>query len=499
MKMTSDMYKRHEDMIQEERDRRINDLKSQLSQSEKDMEEMRGRHGDRVEHLESEWQREVERLKAMHSSVTQKLSEEHEHDLSRIRKIKEHEIESVNALQNHGLSLESLLSKWEKSAAHIEELHKNVISKQEDILKNKFTDIEVKNKRLDEVEVNWHSLVNELEVERSRCSDEQKKLYDTIEQQKQLIQSEQKRHFEERLELERDRKKLTEERLTFDAECNRLRDNMRKENDLLAEDRLKAKEEFTNLEMRRNEQNIKELDSQQNLNKERNEIKLLFRDIEEKRNTLHKEESAIHQMRISLQSEQHSLEQRKLMFDMEKVKMQELAQEIAKRAEELESLGEIALHEKREGHMAMDEAEKFRIELDSKLKFIENSFTKLREEEEKLNKLKVKVQQELDYIKETKDNYVCNLCSSGLNRVRMTGMTKNSIPDFTNLTPFYAPNQWSGVPDTDRALLIWQITGQQDAALLEQETAFINGIRTQTQTTTGYAYQQNDYFIDHNN
>ncbi|CAG2181574.1 unnamed protein product [Oppiella nova] len=152
------------------------------------------------------------------------------------------------------------------------------------------------------------------------------------------------------------------------------------------------------------------------------------------------------------------------------------------------------MHEKREGHMAMDEAEKFRVELDSKLKFIENSFTKLRAEEEKINKMKVKVEQELDFIKETKDNIVCNLCSSGLNRVKLNGMTRTSLQDMANVPSFYGSNQWSGLPD-DRALLIWQITGQQDAALLQQETAFINAIRTQT-LDTDITFQQNEYFIN---
>jgi len=31
--------------------------------------------------------------------------------------------------------------------------------------------------------------------------------------------------------------------------------------------------------------------------------------------------------------------------------------------------------------------------------------------------------------------------------------------------------------DNDRALLIWQITAQQDAALLAEETAFVNALR----------------------
>jgi DNA repair exonuclease SbcCD ATPase subunit len=96
--------------------------------------------------------------------------------------------------------------------------------------------------------------------------------------------------------------------------------------------------------------------------------------------------------------------------------MQDLALEIAKRAEELESLSEIALHEKREGNLAMDEAEKFNKELDSKLEFIQNSFAQLRKEEDRINKEKIKLHEESKVINETKDTIVCNLCGSGLNR-----------------------------------------------------------------------------------
>ncbi|XP_054159825.1 fas-binding factor 1-like [Oppia nitens] len=482
--------------IQEERDRRINDLRTQLSQCEKDMTDIKQRNNERVDYLENEWQREVQRLKEIHSSSIQKINEEHEHDLTRIRKIKEQEIESVNALQNHGLSLQSLLSKWEKSAQQIEDLHKDVIAKQEEILKHKLIDIDLKNKRMDEVEVNWHSLINELQLERSRCSDEQKRLQELIEQQKHLIQNEQKRLIDERLDLETNRKQLNEDRLTFDVEYNKFKDNMTKESQLLAEDRIKVKDELINLEIKRNELNLKELESQQNFNKEKNEIKLLFKEIEDKRNDLHKQQTEVQYHRMTIQSEQHSLEQKKLMFDMERNKMQDLAQEIAKRADELENLGQIALQEKREGHMAMDEAERFRQELDSKLKFIETSFAKLKTDEEKVYQMKVKVEQELEYIKEVKDNIVCSLCSSGLNRVKLNKGINKSSQDLPIFSSFYGlNNQWPTFQD-DRSLLIWQITGQQDAALLEQETAFINGIRTQSQVTSGLPFQQNDYFIN---
>ena len=377
---------------------------------------MRKRNNERVQYLENEWQREVERLKESHSSAMNKVSEQHEQDLARLRRIKEQEIESVNALQNHGLSLEALLDKWEKSAQQIEELHKSVITKQEEILKHKFNDIEVKNKRLDDVEVNWHSLITELEIERSRCSDETKKLYDIIEQQKQLLQSEQRQVMEDRLLLEDNKKRLNEEKHSFDTESNRIRDSLRKETEALNDERIKLKEEFNCLETKKNEINLKEIESKQSLTKEREEINRLFKEVEERRNELHREATQLQHQRMALQAEQHQLEQRKLMFDVEKHKMQDLAHEIAKRAEELETLSEIALHEKREGHMAMDEADKFKKELDSKLKFIEESFAKLRTEEDRVEKMKTKVDQELEYIRETKDNIVCNLCGSGLNR-----------------------------------------------------------------------------------
>jgi chromosome segregation ATPase len=380
------------------------------------MEDLRRRYNERVQYLENEWEKEVERLKEMHSSSIKKLTEQHEQDLSRIRRIKEQEIESVNALQNHGSSLESLLSKWEKSAQQIEELHRSVITKQEEILKEKFTDIEHKNKRLDDVELNWHSLINELEKERNRCTDEQKKLYDIIEGQKLLLQTEQKRINEELLELENDKKKLAEEKHKFEIESNYARDSIKKETHIFNEERIKLKDEIMKIELQKKQLVIQEIECKQDLQKERDEINKMFRDIEDKRSELHREQSQLQRLSMSLQSEQHNFEQRKIMFDIEKVKMQDLALEIAKRAEELESLSEIALHEKREGNLAMDEADKFKKELDSKLEFIENSFAQLRKDEDRINREKIKVQEEWKVIKETKDTIVCNLCGSGLNR-----------------------------------------------------------------------------------
>jgi hypothetical protein len=380
------------------------------------MEDLRRRYNERVQYLENEWEKEVERLKEMHNSSIKKLTEQHEQDLSRIRRIKEQEIESVNALQNHGSSLESLLSKWEKSAQQIEELHRSVITKQEEILKQKFTDIEQKNKRLDDVELNWHSLINELEKERNRCTDEQKKLYDIIEGQKLLLQTEQKRINEELLELENDKKKLAEEKHKFEIESNYARDSIKKETHIFNEERIKLKDEIMKIEVQKKQLVIQEIECKQDLQKERDEINKMFRDIEDKRSELHREQSQLQRLSMSLQSEQHNFEQRKIMFDIEKVKMQDLALEIAKRAEELESLSEIALHEKREGNMAMDEAEKFKKELDSKLEFIQNSFAQLRKEEDRINKEKIKLHEESKVINETKDTIVCNLCGSGLNR-----------------------------------------------------------------------------------
>jgi Fas-binding factor 1 len=380
------------------------------------MEDLRRRYNERVQYLENEWEKEVERLKEMHSSSMKKLTEQHEQDLSRIRRIKEQEIESVNALQNHGSSLESLLSKWEKSAQQIEQLHRSVITKQEEILKEKFTDIEQKNKRLDDVELNWHSLINELEIERNRCTDEQKKLYDIIEGQKLLLQTEKKRINEQLLELESDKKKLLEEKHKFEMESNYARDSIKKETDTFNEERIKLKDEIMKMEVQKKQLIIQEMESKQDLQKERDEINKMFRDIEEKRSELHREQSQLQRLSMSLQSEQHNFEQRKIMFDIEKVKMQDLALEIAKRAEELESLSEIALHEKREGNLAMDEADKFKKELDSKLEFIENSFAQLRKEDDRINREKIQIQEEWKAIKETKDTIVCNLCGSGLNR-----------------------------------------------------------------------------------
>lgn len=51
-----------------------------------------------------------------------------------------------------------------------------------------------------------------------------------------------------------------------------------------------------------------------------------------------------------------------------------------------------------------------------------------------------------------------------------------SSKEFPSYPLFSQNNAFSSLEENDRALLIWQITSQQDAALLAEETAFINSI-----------------------
>jgi len=72
-------------------------------------------------------------------------------------------------------------------------------------------------------------------------------------------------------------------------------------------------------------------------------------------------------------------------------------------------------------------------------------------------------------------------------------MPKTSLPDFNSFPAFYTTsNQFTGMQDGDRALLIWQITAQQDAALLAEETAFVNALRQ----TPGLSFTQNEQFFN---
>ncbi len=73
-------------------------------------------------------------------------------------------------------------------------------------------------------------------------------------------------------------------------------------------------------------------------------------------------------------------------------------------------------------------------------------------------------------------------------------MHKTSLPDFNAFSTLYTTsNQFTGMQENgDRALLIWQIMGQQDAALLAEETAFVNALRK----TPVINFQQNEQFLN---
>lgn len=483
--------------LQEERDRRVNDLKSQLNQCEKEMEEMRRRQGDRLQSLEKEWHSEVDRLKKMHNNNVKKLIEQHEQDIARIRKIKEQEIESVNSLQNHGLSLDHLLGKWEASAQQIETLHKSVIAKQEQILKEKFVSLETKDKKFDAIEINWNSLINELEKERNKMNLEQKKLSEIIEEQKSILQNEQKQIIQERFEIENKKREFENEKKQFILDQNYAQENFNKSKEQFQIEYIKLKEEKAQFEEDKRQQNIKELEWKHEMQKEKNDLDNLFGEIEQKRIEINKQQSQLQISLFTLQNEQHQFEQKKIKFDNEKVKLQELANVISKRAEELEGLSEITMQERQEGNAAMDEAERLKLDLDERLQYLERTFNQLKKEEENINKSKKSLDEQWKILKETKDELVCSLCGSGLSKGKPMKSCFKDIVDnkfqflilaklkanFYDFNQFYNQNNYpqlnelNGIQESEKALLIWQITAQQDAALLAEETAFVNAIR----------------------
>ncbi|KAI1301708.1 Fas-binding factor 1 -like protein [Halotydeus destructor] len=477
LQMTKDFLTRQESMISEEKERRINDIKSKLESSEREKEELRDKYNQRMESTTNEWHEEVERLKELHSESLKRLADQQAEDITRIRRIKEQEIEAITVLQSHGQSLEMLVSKWEINAEQIGQMHKDIILKQEEILKEKVIHVDQKDKRLTDLDANWLALKSQLDGEKDRHRDAQKKLIDLIEEQKAILMAEQRSFAEQRSILAAEKYALEAERKQHTRASESMREDFDKERAVFNQDRELLKVERDDFSVRTKQFDEKEKQWRTRHDKERDQVAKMVRNAEDERKMLKDERSQLEQAGLSLERELHRFELKKSLFDSEKSKLHDLAMTVKERAEEVERLSKFVDKERRQASHSMDSAERLKQDVDAKLDILEQRALECQRREEDIYKENARITAEWSVLKETKESVMCSICASSLNRSKF-GPTQ--LPEM-QLTP----GMVSSMADQDFSrldggLLVWQISAQQDAASLAEETAFIRKLQTST-------------------
>lgn len=340
-----------------------------------------------------------------------RLIEDHEKELQWSHRKREQEVAEVKSLCQVHESIQELVREWKMSAEAMGELQNFVTSKQERMMNESVLEVQDRERSVSTLLKKLDSFV-----------DLREQLSGLVEEQKDFMLRDRKDLEQERKQWERDQKKLQQ---ALEEERNEMR----------------MQRESLDQEVRKlQDQKLQAQRDQESMGREREEMERERRQVQQQISLLH-----------DLETQSHNLATSQILLDQDKSKLLELAQQVMRRAEELEVLTTTACRERDEGLAARLRAETLLKDVEKKSALAQEKLETV-EEKERLLKDQIRfVESERLAVKEMKDKIVCSLCNSAL-------------------------QSYGRLPD-DTPLLIWQMTGQRESALLAQEAAFLDRLR----------------------
>ena len=392
------------------------DLQGQLDAMERYLEENRAKSNEKIKELEQEWFGEVQRLKTIHETTVGRLIEQHEQDLERLRKIKEREIETLQSFQTKFGNLDELLVKWQQNSSKMESLQAKLSIEQDKLLGQRLSDIDVKDKQIENIEQKWLQLADNLRSERDAAEQLKSLFVRTVEDQKQFVQKEREQLRDDRNEFENERNRFADERRQIELKLEKSRDLI----DQTAVDQRKRDESLRAKEKQLNDQQLelmrKENEWRVNYERESDRLVSQAKQLDKEQLRVSGEQNELKRGRETLNAERKLFEQKKELFDKEKAKLEVLAGTIVKRSEELQELSETVNLDRKENERLFNESEKLKGEFDEKLKLLEANLVELKRRELQLERQSELVHREWQELQEAKLHVLCSLCSGSLNQ-----------------------------------------------------------------------------------
>ena len=337
----------------------------------------------------------------------------------------------------------------------------------------------------------WSLMKKELEEERDRLKQLEQDFMLKMEEHNHSLSLEQKR-------LSDERSALLQERRSYERERKEVQDKLRDQEDKLRQDQQqyrldldRFKMDQMNLQERIRDFTVKEKEGLQDFLKQSLEFESERLKIEQDRTKLDFSLKDLEVKKSSLKERESQINEQRAIFQVEKEALMSLAQELKQRADQLEKLSSETIEQKEAAARLQDKADKIKAEADSSQKEIEEQMTQLKIREDYIRNQVKKVQIEWKQIQDTKDSALCSLCSSRLSSAKIGGLQDNNhyridyraqgIVPLNQMTMNHQEGKMM-MPSIidDSSLLVWQISSQAEAALVAEETAFVQRLQQQS-------------------
>nr|XP_035944430.1 fas-binding factor 1 isoform X2 [Halichoerus grypus] len=414
VKVLETSYQQREERLRREHEELSARYLSYCQEAEQARAELAAQHQQRLAAAMQEKDHEMERLRELQRASILEMRQDHEEQLQRLKLLKDREIDAVTSATSHTRSLNSIIEQMEKFSSSLHELSSRVEASHLTTAQERELGFRQRDQQLRVLQERLGQQQRDMEEERSRLQEVIGKMEARLNEQSRLLEQERWRVNAEQSRAESTQRGLEEQRKVMVQQITMEREELEKAKSALLEEQ-KSVMRKCGEERRRLAAEWAEFYAQQKLSKERAEReaeRALQVDTQREGTliSLAKEQAEL-KIRASelrakedqLAAEREALERERQELRLEKERVSAAALRTRLRAEEVESMSQVASEKLEEGQRALREARQVQQEQQARLQLVERQQERLRQQEQRVHQEHLSLAQQrllLDHIRQ---------------------------------------------------------------------------------------------------
>ncbi|XP_002731197.1 fas-binding factor 1 homolog [Saccoglossus kowalevskii] len=507
LKIVEEASERREQRLKQENDEIAMQSLAKLKILEQQKTDLISSHHNKIMEYEDQKLTEIGKLKALHRSTLEELVKDHQLEINRIKRTHESEIDTVRGTHTHTRALQTVIDQVSANAKDlgslqhkVESQHYSNLDEREIEARQKDEQLKILQQRLsrqqednDRERAKLQELISRME---SHMSEQAKQL----EQERWRVKQEESKLNSLQISLDEERKMLTERMTSERIEIQKAKDNLLTEQktimgQLYEERKALAAERAQVSASQKILMEAKQREGTKTMQVEA-EREGLMSSLAEQKAELVGKNMTLKQQEETLAKERRALQAYKEELEVEKIKLHDVAETLRKRSLEIaESVNEAAIV-KEEGEKAFETSHKIQSEHDQRIASIQSQIKLLRSTEKQIAQDRLHLAKEQKALEEIRGSIMCTKCGGPVSVYTGTPSSVSPAPVAIQTTaPTMQAMQTTINKDDvlqelvvqaemDRTLRMWRISAEKDKAFLEEETYFLESLKSPALTNS---------------
>uniref|UniRef100_A0A8C0LVZ8 Fas-binding factor 1 C-terminal domain-containing protein n=1 Tax=Canis lupus familiaris TaxID=9615 RepID=A0A8C0LVZ8_CANLF len=395
IKVLETSYQQREERLRREHEELSARYLSHCQEAEQAHAELTAQHQRRLAAAMQEKDQEMERLRELQRASILEMRKDHEEQLQRMKLLKDREIDAVTSATSHTRSLNGIIEQMEKFSSSLHELSSRVEASHLTTTQERELGLRQHDQQLRALQERLGQQQRDMEEERSRLQEVIGKMEARLNEQSRLLEQERWRVNAEQSRVESTQRALEEQRKVMVQQIAMEREELEKAKSALLEEQ-KSVMHKCGEERRRLAAEWAKFYAQQKLSKERAEReaeRALQVDTQREGTLVSLAKQAELKIRASelrakeeqLAVEREALERERQELRLEKERVSTAALRTRLRAEEVESMSQVASEKFEEGQRALCEARQVQQQQQARLQLVQQQQEHLRQQEQHMH------------------------------------------------------------------------------------------------------------------